>query len=95
MRRFVFLVVVLLAPACRKKEPVKEITADALRLRDYCLSLKVGDTTPEIPAWVPQQGSRPNDTTVQLMLGSKGTSTCHVTIDTVKNSISAVRYQPD
>jgi len=84
-----------LALAACHKDPVKELSAETLRLGEYCRGLKVGDATPEIPAWIAQQGSKPDATTVQLTLGGKGVSTCHVTIDTTTNKVTAVRYQPD
>ena len=93
MRRLVVAVFAL--AACQRKDPVKELSAETLRLGEYCRGLKVGDATPEVPAWIAQQGSKPDAKTVALTLGGKGVSTCHVTIDTTTNRISAVRYQPD
>lgn len=93
MRRL--LLAALLLSACQKKEPVRALSAETLRLGEYCRALKVGDPAPQIPDWAASQGSKPDDKTILLTLGGKGVSTCFVTLDAPTNKISAVRYQPD
>lgn len=95
MIRHVALALLITIVGCKEKPAAKPESAEQRQLREYCASLKVGDPAPEVPAQFAQQGSKPNPSTVELLVGSKGTGTCHVTIDTSGQRISALRFQPD
>lgn len=83
-----------LLAGCRQERD-RPFSPERKRLEELCKGLGVGQPVPELGADVPTQGSKPDDKTTLILLGGKGMGTCHLTVDTASQKLTAVRWQPD